>query len=447
MKKLFSMVIAAMALMVAFTLSSCGKKPLTIWVGSECVDFYQEKANAWIANYNATHEEEFPTTIKVQGVDAGAAAQQFLNDTEAGPDIFTIPHDNMGKLTAGSSSIMAITDEELLAQIKNDNPQNFIDVVQSTVQGQTYFFGVPYIAQSLILYYNAEVLTENDVKNWESISAKAVASNAKAATLLGDDGFNNSFVLLAKYYDGTELKSSIEIYKGGVETANMVHGDDTIAAFNWAKRYFRATPGGIDKAGSSGWEAELKDGASLSLIGGAWNYNAAKAALGSKLGVAILPQFTITAADAYGSIAAGTVYQSGSFADCKCFVMKKGSKYQEHLQSIVKFLSSIEVQEEAFSQVANLPAYKNADTEFEAMNADTLDAKLAKCQIEMFNYGISQPFGFQQKYNTRFYSKNTPGLLYAWLKNTKDNTYADTSAGIKELLEYCESVWSTGVTK
>ena len=458
MKKLFTTILAVMALAVSLSLTACGKKELTIWVGSECVEFYQQKCNEYVEKYNATHEEKFPSAIKVLGVDAGAAAQQYLNDVEAGPDIFTIPHDNMGKLTAGSSNIYPIQSESLINQINNDNPEAFISVVQSTVQGKSYYFGVPYIAQSLVLYYNADVLTAEDVKNWETISAKAIAyglttgKTVKAADLLGDDGFNNSFLLLAKYYDGNQLKTSVKIYENGVEDANYVHGDDTVAAFKWGSRYFKVdsktnatVAGGIGKAGSSGWETDLKDGYALSLVGGAWNYKAAKAALGSKLGVAILPQFTITAEDAYGTIKAGTVFQSGSFADCKCFVLKKGSKYQQYLEDIVQYLSSVTMQEEAFSEVANLPAYKNAADEFAAMKADTLDAKLSACQIKMFEYGIAQPFGYVQKYNTRYYSKNTPGLIYAWLTGV-NSTYALTDAGLIQLLQYCESVWSTGET-
>ena len=49
-----------------------------------------------------------------------------------------------------------------------------------------------------------------------------------------------------------------------------------------------------------------------------------KSALGNKLGIALLPKFTIRAEDAaFGTVPAGTVFQSGTFADTKMFVMKK----------------------------------------------------------------------------------------------------------------------------
>jgi len=449
MKKIAQLLSLTLVLMLAFSLTACGKKSLTIWVGTESQQFYQQMVDDYVENYNTTHEENFPSKIVVQGVDSGAAAAQFLDDTEAGPDIFTIPHDNLGKLTAGSSSIAAITNQTLIAQMEADNPQTFLDVSKSTVDGTTYYFAVPYVSQSLVLYYNSSVLTAQDVETWEGISAKAAAytstigHDVKASTILATDGYNNSFLLLSEYYNSSnELTTSVQLYENGVASACYATGDDTIAAMKWGRRYFQMTSGGIDKGGSSGWEEELKDEYSLCLIGGAWNYNAALAALGNNLGIAVLPEFTITDADAYGTITAGTVYQSGTFTDCKCFVMKKGSNYQAYLEDILIYLSSVSVQEESFETCANLPAYKNAADEFAAMNADTLAAKLASCEIEMFNYGIAQPFGYVQKYNTWYYSKGTPDLIYAMLKNT-DNAYPD-DASILNCLQTCETIWKTG---
>lgn len=447
MKKYLKVFSLVLILSFVVILSGCGKgKAIKIWVGTECEEFYQGICDEYIAQYNSTHEKAFPYKIEVKGVDAGSAAQQYLNDTEVGPDIFTIPHDNLAKLTTGSSAIAPVTDSELLAQIQNDNPETFINATKATVGGSVYQFGVPYISQALVYYYNNEHLTEKDVENWETISQKAkslsVGKEVKAALVLGTDGYNNSFNLLAKYYDEEgNLCTSLKLYPNGT-TDNYATGDDTIASLKWGRKYFQMAGGGIDQAGSSGWEQALKDGFSLGLIGGAWNYQAAKAALGSKLGVAVLPKFTITAAEAYGSIEAGTVFQSGTFVDCKCFVMKKNSKYADYIQDIVKYLSSKEIQEKAFVAVANCPAYKNANNEFNAMKADTLDAKLAQCQIQSFDFGIPQPFGASNTYNFWYYSKGTPEKLYALLKNS-DNLYPD-DASILKTLEKCVKTWSTG---
>jgi len=397
----------------------------------------------YLAAYETANGEAFPHTILVKGADTGSAAATFLEDTEAGPDIFTVAHDNLGKLIAGSSSIAPVTDADLLAQIENDNPESFKNVIKGQVGGQTYTFGIPYIAQALVLYYNKDLITEEQVQTWEGILAAAKAVNKQALSLTGTDGFNNSFLLLAR--NAATGQTSLKLYEGGSLENNFATGDDMVSIMKWGQRFF-TDPNGPKRPTDSGWQIELKDGISLSVISGAWHYNAASAALGSKLGIVKLPTFTITAEDAYGTVAAGTVFQSGTFADAKMFVMKKNSKYQEFLQDIVKYLSSKEVQEQSYIEVQNLPAYKNAAVEFESMSGNTLEAKLASAQIEMFENGIPQPFGFDNRFNFYYYSKGGPDLILEILEN-KSGTQTGlftTFAQIKAQLQIVENIWKTG---
>lgn len=427
-----------------FIIVGCKKEaPLTIWVGTESVEFYQGAIADYLEMYAEENGEAFPHTIEVKGADTGSAAATYLEDTEAGPDIFTVAHDNLGKLIAGSSSIAPVTDADLLAQIDNDNPETFKNVIKGNVGGQTYTFGVPYIAQALVLFYNKDLISDTQVQTWEGILAAAKAVNKQALSLTGTDGFNNSFLLLAT--NAETGASTLKLYEGGNIMENYASGDDIVSVMKWGQRFF-TDPNGPKRPTDSGWQIELKDGISLSVISGAWNYNAAVSALGSKLGIAKLPTFTITADDAYGTVEAGTVFQSGTFADAKMFVMKKNSKYQEFLQDIVKYLSSKEVQEASYVEVQNLPAYKNAAVEFESMTGTTTEAKLAAAQIEMFEHGIPQPFGFDNRYNFYFYSKGAPELMLEILENKRgtETGIFSTHEAIKAQLLIIENIWKTG---
>ncbi len=439
MKKNFGL--ASLFLVALPMLTGCGKSnPILIWVGTESQEFYQTKLDEYVANYNATNDKKFPYAIEVKGVDTGSAAATFLDDTEAGADIFTVAHDNLGKLIAGSSGISPITDTSLLAQIAADNPDTFQNVIKGKVSGTEYTFGVPYIAQSLILYYNKAYLNATDVETWEGIWAKAVTHQKQALSLTGTDGFNNSFLLLAR--NVADDSTSLQLYEDASFDNCFATGDDTVSKLKWGQRFFTGAYGARVPS-SSGWEVELKDELSLSVIGGAWHYNAALSSLGAdNLGIAILPRFTITEADAYGTSVAGTVYQSGSFTDTKMLVMKKGSTKADYLQGILKFMSSKEIQEQSFEECANLPAYKNALEEFEAMSADTMEAQLARCQTEMFSHGIPQPFGANSKFNVYYYSKGAPELIAAILQNT-GNAYSTDQAILDELV-VIERVWKTG---
>lgn len=441
MKKLLMSL--ALVLLGTALLTACGgKKKITIWVGVESVKFYEEEATKYLEAYKEKEGKDLGYSITVLGIDTGTAADSFLGDPEAGADIFTIAHDNLGKLIAGSSAIAPIKSEKLLAQVNADNPQAFLDVIKGTVGGTEYTFGIPYIAQSLVLYYDKTAVTEEQVKTWEGIqaAAKAHGEATKTVVVTGDDGFNNSFLVLASNKeDGTTLK----LYPNGVAEDSFATGDDTVSIMKWGQRFFTDPNGGLFPT-SDGWEVTLKNGKALSVISGAWHYNGASAALGSKLGIAVLPTFTITEADAFGSIEAGTVYQSGTFADTKMFVMKKGMKAekQEIVEDLLAYLTSKEVQERSYKAANNLPAYKNAAEEFESMKEDTVEALLARTQIEMFAHGIAQPFGAQAKFNTWYYSKNAPVLIRAILENEKGQY--GTFEQIKAQLEKVQKIWRTG---
>ncbi|MBI9009030.1 MAG: extracellular solute-binding protein [Tenericutes bacterium] len=439
MKK--ALLILALSFTVLLAAVGCNSdNTLKIWVGSESEAFYTEKMVEYVTEYNNTHDEEFPYEVVVSGVDTGTAASTFLDDTEAGADIFTVAHDNLGKLIAGSSSIAPITSAALLAQIDADNPDSFKDVIKGTVDGTTYTFGIPYIAQSLVLYYNTSYITAEQAETWEGILAAAKAANKQALSLTGTDGFNNSFLLLAT--DATDHSTSLELYTDGVQENCFATGDDTIAKLKWGQSFF-LDANGAKKPSESGWEVEISDEKSISVIGGAWHFSAAQAALGENLGITTLPTFTLTEDDAYGTAVAGTVYKSGSFADTKMFVMKKNSERAEYLEDILLFLSSTAVQEESFEAVQNLPAYKNAATEFEAFQEDTLEADLASAQVEMFSWGIPQPFGFSSRFNTYFYSKGAPELILAILENA-ENAYS-TDQDIYDQMVEIQSIWTTGL--
>ena len=430
--------------------TGCKKEEvIRIWVGAEVKDFYQKKADSWVQNYNSTNEKPFPYTVIVDQIDTGAAAARFLDDTDSGADMFTVAHDNLGRLIAGASAIGPITNQRLLAQIQNDNPSIFLDVIKGTVGGVEYTFGVPYASQALVLYYNKDYLTEEDVKTWEGIWAKARANGKQSVTVNGDDGYNNSFLVLAtRVSDGMRAANIYE--NGQFENCNFT-SDLAVAVMQWGQRFFTDTSSdgrviyGARRVGDSGVDVELANEHSLSLIGGFWNLPAARAALGSKLGITVLPTFTLTASDVRGTnIEAGTVMYSGTFADTQMFVMKKfpqGSQKAEYVQELMMYLSSKEVQEEAFNETARIPSYKNATTEFAKMREDTIEVLLTRTQVEMFERGRPQPFGPNARMNNWYYSQGAPLIV---LDILTDRTTYSTTAQIRDGMAIVETIWKTG---
>ena len=433
---------------------------IRVWVGEESAEFYQKVCDEYIAAH-----PDFGYKVEVKGMDTGSVAGTITNDPTAAADIYTVAHDNIGKL-ASTQCAKPITDEALIAQVTSDNPKSFQKVIYSTLEGKEYLYAVPYISQALFLYYNKALVTEEQAKTFEGLQEAAKAAGTKAITVTGDDGFNMCFALLAtkvsdhsttvKIYEGAESVS------GGSKGESNCQGDDTVAIVRWLQAYAE-DPNGFKWASPDGWDADLdKDNLGvLSVIGGAWHYNTAKAALGeSNLGITIIPTFKLTAeaCDGLSGVAAGDEYRGGTFADCKCFMINANSaasKYAKE-QELIMYMSSKEVQNASYLECLNVPAYVGAADYikqcFEGGKVSESEYNLAAAQVSMAEWGIPQPF-ITGTLNTYYYSKNAPAVFRALVDKTAypttgDQILSETESveGIRKGLYLMEYLWMHGVT-
>lgn len=444
-KRVLALVLAAALICPMLFSAACKKEAptITVWVGEESAEFYQ----GLLDQYKT--DNEVPYQIVVKGVDSSSAAASFLNDPEAGADIFTVPHDNLAKLIGTSPVIAPVTDSALLAQIEADNSESFRQVITSKINDRSYVFAVPYISQALVLFYNKALVSEEQVKTWEGITEAAAAAgpDVKACTVMGNDGYNFSYLLLARQLP--ENSSTLRLYVDGVLNDCYCSGDDTLSVLRWGQRFF-ADPNGGSFKGTDDFATLLADGKVLSLVGGAWKFQSVKTALGDDLGITLLPTFTVTAEDVEGtSIPAGTEFRSGTFADCKVLVKSAyvDDEKDAWLDKIMLFLSSKEVQEQSFEQCNNLPAYKNAAEEFAAMKLDSNEARLAAMQVSMAGYGIPQPFAAHKFANQFYYSSGAPDIFMDLINryDTATQTEAYTTLDeMKACLARIETIWKTG---
>lgn len=438
------------------TLVGCGgNNKIVIWVGEESQAFYQKACNKF-----KEENKDFKWEIVVKGMDTGAAAGTITTDKKAAADIYTVAHDNIGKLAAGNYA-KPIVNEELTNQILANNPDSFKKVIYSSLNGKDFLFAAPYISQALFLYYNKTLVTEEQSKSFEGLMEAAEAAGTKAWTVTGTDGYNNSFGILARKV--TDKSTTVKIYEGATSelrgTSN-VQGDDTIAIVRYLQRALK-NPNGLKWASSDGWEADMKNKGVLSVIGGAWHYNSAASSVGeNNLGMTIIPTMKLTNADVEGltSVAAGDEYRGGSFADCKVFMINSASaaeKYEDE-QTLLKYLTSKEVQNESFMECSNVPAYVGAadyiKTLFEGGKIKENQYKLAASQVSMAEWGIPQPF-ITGTLNTYYYSKNAFDIYKAVIDQSKYPTTGDvllseTSSldGIRKALYEMEYIWMHGKT-
>ena len=466
MKKLLAILLVFT--MVAAVFTGCGKKDekaavkddgvIRIWVGEESTEFYKKVCEDYLASHS-----DFGYKIEVKGMDTGSVAGTITNDPTAAADIFTVAHDNIGKL-ASTQCAKPITDEGLIEQVLADNPESFRGVIYSTLNDKEYLYGVPYISQALFMYYNKALVTEEQAKTFEGLQEAAKAANTKAITVTGDDGFNMCFALLARKV--SDKSTTVKIYEGaesvsgGSKGTSNCQGDDTVAIVRWLQA-FAEDPNGFKWASPDGWDADLdKDNKGvLAVIGGAWHYNTAKSALGeSNLGIAMIPTFKLTAEACEGlsGVSAGDEYRGGTFADCKCFMINAYSaagKYAKE-QELIKYLSSQEVQDQSYVECLNVPAYVGA-TEFikkcyDEGKVTESQYNLAAMQVNMAEWGIPQPF-ITGTLNTYYYSKNGPAVFRAMIDKTAypttgDQILTETTSleSIRKGLYLIEYLWMHG---
>ena len=91
------------------------------------------------------------------------------------------------------------------------------------------------------------------------------------------------------------------------------------------------------------------------------------------------------------------------------------------LQTLVKYMSSKEVQNESYVNCLNVPAYVGASDFIKSCfdNGKVTESQymLACKQVEMAEWGIPQPF-LTGTLNTYYYSKNAPAVLRAMIEKT-----------------------------
>lgn len=492
MKKKSLLLCSTLAFLSVGALAGCNQSSnnIIVWVGSESVSYYREKAKEFLDG-----NEEFGYGITIIGADTGGAAGQMVSDNTACGDIVTIAHDNIGKLSQ-ANYIAPIVDEDTLSQINSDNPEAFLNVIKNIYgdgsDGYTYTFGVPYISQALFLYYDTRFVTDEEAKTFEGLIQAAKrydtdhgVSGTKSFTVTGTDGYNNSFALLARNLTAGN-KSALRLYTSGERYDSYAQDNDMVAVMKWMQRNYADPNGCLLESGDTPWEVNVENHVALSVIGGAWHYNSFRKAVGDEnMGCAILPSFTLTAADVEGindvnypldngytnqktgkvfkglpeelqgaadaAPAAGTEFRGGSFVDCKCFVINMakmtGAEKYGKMCELLRYFSSKSAQNESFVKALNVPAYAGADEFIDTTKGQVEDSAflMAKAQTGMSIYGIPQPIT-DGTTNTFYYSKNAPDYYLQCIKKNKCGETVDGALGIREILFRMEYVWKHGST-
>ena len=364
MKKIIAMLLV---LAMALSLAACGGNAeapaeaeaitLKVWAPQED----QVDENSWLIQVQKKFEEahpEYKITWDNGVCPEGDAKTMVTADPAAAADVYMFANDQLGALIQAGA--LAKLGGSYLDQVKADVSATYVNTVTST-DGNVY--GFPVAPNTWFMYYNKDILSEEDVKSFEACLAKGiVAFEIKNSWYLPSFFFAAGGSLFGE--TGTDAAAGVK-FGGEVGYAATQAVLDLMANPN-----FKVDGDGYGNAG-------LKDGTVAAYFSGSWDYQGLKDALGDKLGAVAAPTVKINGADA----------QLKAYAGSKAVGVNPNAKNQKAAMQFAAFLASSDSQLLRF-QLRNITPAVTALGE----NADVAASIVAVAESNTMAYAsVAQP--------------------------------------------------------
>ncbi|MBE5823993.1 MAG: extracellular solute-binding protein [Butyrivibrio sp.] len=322
---------------------------LKIWVPEEAVD----DTDAAVKAFDDLHDE-FNITYEIAVVGIDEAPQQLNTDPDTAADIFYTPSGGVADLVNKGLLLPITKDFETIA---SDLPESALTAV--TVDGLTY--AAPFSPNTYFMYYNKDLLTEDDVKSLETILSKDTGAKYNFSTNITNSWYIESFFLGA----GCTLFGP-----DGKDPSECSWNDATgLAAAEYIVDLVNNPKYLENKDGVGG--AEFKEGNLAAITDGAWSAPSYKESLGDKLGAVALPTANIGGKDV----------QLSNFVDFKTITVKSTTAYPLAAQQLAVYLANPENSLIRFQNQGDVPVLNSLASSDEIANdevAAALNAQASK---------------------------------------------------------------------
>jgi arabinogalactan oligomer/maltooligosaccharide transport system substrate-binding protein len=330
---------------------------IVLWGSSQDQAMLKEMTAAFVKEHAA---KNYKVEVRVQ--DEDKAKDAVLKDVDAAGDVFCVPHDQLGALAeAGACYPNTVYKDQIVA-----------DDSESCVKAATYkdtLYGYPRSVQSVFLYYNKSVFSEDDVKSLETMMAKAKAQNKG----IGFDMGNNYNTAIFWFTNGCKLFGQNGTTVDG-STFNSPEG------LQVAKYISTLKDKGVKDMTDGNASTTLKDGTISAQVTGSWKAKDYEAILGANYGVSKLPTINIGGSDK----------QMVSFAGYTLYLVKSSTKYPQASMQLAQYLTSEQNQVKAFKVRQVVPANKKAAADPSVTSDKTVAAQLAQAQFTIPMPSITQ---------------------------------------------------------
>lgn len=291
----------------------------TNWLQDQCEAFAAEHPN-WKINFNYGVCPE------------GEAKDNVTKDVEAAADVYMLANDNIPDLV--SAGALSELGGDYLGYVTSTNS----DSILASVTYNDSVVAFPFTPNTWFMYYDKNVFSEDDVKNFDTMLEKAGEAGKKVSFKLTDSWYIESFYVAngcTLFGDGTDTDAGIDF-----------SGDKAAAVTEYLVD-LAANPNFLVDADGSGL-AGLGDSVAA-LFSGTWDAEAVKEKLGDNMGVAALPTVTID----------GKEGQMKSFIGSKAIGVNPNAENQQVAMSLAAYLAGEKAQTAHYEMRNLLPSNIN----------------------------------------------------------------------------------------
>ena len=313
--------------------SSSAKNELTVYVDNGYKSYMEEAAKAF--------EKESGTKVNIKTGDALGGLDKLSLDNQSGkaPDVMMAPYDRVGGLG----------NDGQLAEVTLNKDSKTDKTTESLVTNGGKVYGAPAVIETLVLYYNKDLLQEAP-KTFGELEELAKDSKYDFAD---EDGKNTAFLAdWTNFYYAYGLLSGNGGYvfgKDGTDPKDIgLNNQGAIDGIEYAKTWYAKWPKGLQdtKSAANFIQTQFQSGKTAAIIDGPWKASSLKEAK-VNYGVATIP--TLPNGKAYSAFGGG-----------KAWVIPAGANHPEAAQKFVDFLTSTDQQKAFYDKTNEVPANTEA---------------------------------------------------------------------------------------
>lgn len=331
---------------------------LAIWVND------QDEQSAALEQILKAYEEETGIEVKMTKMSMLDQLDALELDAAAGrgPDVFFQPHDRLGDMAIkGIAAPINLGDD---ANLYSETAINAL-----TFDGEVY--GVPQVIETYGIFYNKDLVSEEEIKTIEGLmevaEAQTDAANNKFGFVMNATDFYFTYPFLSGYggYVFEITEDGFNPGNIGLDNEGAVKGGELIQTW-YANDYMNRS------ITDDFMNDQFQNGNIAAVLTGPWRIAQYKEALGDKLGSTTLPELD-------GKVAP-------SFVGVKAWFVNAYSKNQEWAVDLMKFITKHENAMKYYEMAGEMPALQTALESDEIVNDEIMAAFAEQTQ-----YGQPMP--------------------------------------------------------